>query len=163
MRYCCRDCQRADWADHKHECAALRAVTSAGENARADTLDADLLMARVRFARSRLRWLFVPVVSLLTVHVVCVSRQIWRRRMSHNPQARVQYAPSFAYSDIEEETHLQSHEAAFDSRLRGDTTAQLPFISSLCPGGALDAAQLGDVFGRCKGLLPSLIPTTSGR
>ena len=48
MRYCCRDCQRADWADHKHECAALRAVTSAGENARADTLDADLLMARVR-------------------------------------------------------------------------------------------------------------------
>ena len=112
---------------------------------------------------SRLRWLFVPVVSLLTVHVVCVSRQIWRRRMSHNPQARVQYAPSFAYSDIEEETHLQSHEAAFDSRLRGDTTAQLPFISSLCPDGALDAAQLGDVFGRCKGPLSSLIPTTSDR
>ena len=56
--------------------------------------------------------------------------------MSHNPQARVQYAPSFAYSDIEEETHLQSHEAAFDSRLRGDTTAQLPFISSLIPDGA---------------------------
>ena len=123
VKYCCRGCQKADWPDHRHECAVLkrRAAATAESERREDTIDADLLMAR-----------------------------IWRRRSSVSP--RTDYSASFAFSDIDEPTHLQSHETGFAAELREDTGSQLPFISSLCPANkgpqALTAAGLGDVFGR---------------
>jgi hypothetical protein len=42
--YCCRRCQDDDWADHRHECATLARL---GEEGRAETLEADLLLGRL--------------------------------------------------------------------------------------------------------------------
>lgn len=95
VKYCCRDCQMADWPDHKHECAVLkrRAASTNQSDRREDTIDADMMMAR-----------------------------IWRRReisaagTTSNP--RKEYARSFAYADVLEEDHLQSHEDGFAKELR---------------------------------------------
>ena len=92
VKYCCRGCQKADWPDHKHECAVLKR-RAASTDGREDTVDADILMAR-----------------------------IWRRR-NHNDAGseynpRKEYARSFAYADLEEEDHLQSHEDKFAKELR---------------------------------------------
>ncbi len=95
VKYCCRDCQRNDWPDHKHECAVLkrRAASANQADRREDTIDADILMAR-----------------------------IWRRRKQSNAgntsNPRKEYARSFAYADLEEQEHLQSHEDSFAKELR---------------------------------------------
>lgn len=94
VKYCCRDCQKADWPDHKHECAVLkrRASSTSQADRREDTIDVDILMAR-----------------------------IWRRRTKRSADGtsnpRKQYARSFAYADVEEEEHLQSHEQSFEKQL----------------------------------------------